>query len=110
MKRIIQNEHFSSITVDYDFALLELTEPIHFDESKQAIQLHNFDEVFADDTKCLISGWGTTQNYTESNLELRAGFYQCKNGFNVNIFNFRVIFQPLFLLLIKISVALHING
>lgn len=60
-------------TIDYDFALLELKKPIEFDDTKQPIKLHNFDESFGDDTMCFISGWGNTQSSAETNLFLRRG-------------------------------------
>lgn len=73
VKRIVQNTKFNGNTIDFDFSLLELEEPIQFDETKQAIKLHNFDEVFPDNTTTLVSGWGNTQNSSESRLQLRGG-------------------------------------
>lgn len=73
VKRIVQNENFNRQTIDYDFALLELEEPIDFDQTKQAIKLHNFDDVFVDNTTTLVTGWGNTQNISESRLQLRGG-------------------------------------
>lgn len=60
-------------TIDYDYALLELKKPIEFDDTKQPIKLHNFDENFGDDTLCFISGWGNTQSIDETNAFLRRG-------------------------------------
>lgn len=73
VKRIVQNTKFNGNTIDFDFSLLELEEPIQFDATKQAIKLHNFDEVFPDNTTTLVSGWGNTQNSSESRLQLRGG-------------------------------------
>lgn len=73
MKRVIQHAKFNYATIDYDFSLLELEQPIEFDETKQPIKLHNFDEIFGDKTICLISGWGNTQSADESNQFLRRG-------------------------------------
>lgn len=72
VKRIVQNSRFQGSNNDYDFSLLELVEPLKFDETKQPIKLHDFDEIFADDSTCLVSGWGSTQNSSESRLQLRA--------------------------------------
>ena len=72
VKRIVKHSKFDTTRTDYDFSLLELQEPIEFDETKRAIELHNFDEVFTDNTTTLVSGWGyTAQN--ESSLQLQAG-------------------------------------
>lgn len=73
VKRIIQHEKFNSANTDYDFALLELENPIQFDDTKQPIQLHNFDESFGDETICSISGWGNTQSIDETDFYLRRG-------------------------------------
>nr|WCR76449.1 trypsin-like protein [Sitodiplosis mosellana] len=71
VKRVIQNSKHNRKTKEYDFSLLELEEPLQFDDTKQAIQLHNFDEVFPDNTNAFVSGWGNTQNSSESSLQLR---------------------------------------
>lgn len=74
MKRVVQHAKFNYATIDYDFALLELAEPLEFDDTKQPIKLHDFDENFEDGTMCFISGWGNTQSIDESNLFLRRGW------------------------------------
>lgn len=73
IKRVVQNKKFDGRTIDYDFSLLELQQPINFDETKQEIKLHDFDEAFADNTLCTVTGWGNTQNSSESSLTLRGG-------------------------------------
>ena len=72
VKRIVLRK-FNSSSVDFDISLLELQKPIQFDETKRAIKLHNFDDVFPDNTTTLVSGWGNTRNSSESRLNLRAG-------------------------------------
>lgn len=72
VRRIVQNPRFSGRTIDYDFSLLELSEPLKFDSTKQPIKLHDFDEIFADNATCLVTGWGNTQSATESRMQLRA--------------------------------------
>lgn len=74
VKRVVQHAKFNYATIDYDFALLELAEPLEFDDTKQPIKLHDFDENFEDGTMCFISGWGNTQSIDESNLFLRRGW------------------------------------
>nr|WCR76448.1 trypsin-like protein [Sitodiplosis mosellana] len=71
VKRVVKNENYNGQTIDYDYSLLELEEPLQLDDTKQAIQLHNFDEVFPDNTNTFVSGWGNTQNSSESSLLLR---------------------------------------
>lgn len=74
VKRIVQNEKFNGGIIDFDFSLLELEEQLTLDATKQAIKLHNFDEVFPDKTTiAFVSGWGNTQNASESRLQLRGG-------------------------------------
>ena len=73
VKRFVRHRNYTGLTLDYDFALLELQEPIQFDETKQPIKLHSFDEVFPDNTTTLVSGWGNTYNDSESRIQLRAG-------------------------------------
>ena len=73
VKRIVYHNKFITPRLDYDFALLELQEPIQFDETKQPIKLPNFDDIFPDNTTTLVSGWGDTKNSSESRLQLRAG-------------------------------------
>lgn len=90
---IFQNEKFNPATVDYDFSLLKLEKPLEFDENKKAIKLQNYDEIFADETQCVISGWGNTQNVTESNMELRSGLS----------FKEKLVLEPLNLCLMKMN-------
>ncbi|XP_031638810.1 polyserase-2-like [Contarinia nasturtii] len=71
VKRVVQHANFSMKTVDFDYSLIELVNPIQLDETKQVIKLHNFDEVFPDNTTSFVSGWGNTHNSSESRLQLR---------------------------------------
>lgn len=57
--------------MDYDYALLLLEEPINYDETKKAIILPKQNEFIKDKASCLVSGWGNTQNSTESKKNLR---------------------------------------
>lgn len=71
VKRIVQNKKFNNRNVDYDYSLLELDEPLTFDETTQPIALPDFGEDVADGSMCLVTGWGNTQNSSESRLNLR---------------------------------------
>lgn len=71
VKRIVQNEKFSMINIDYDFSLLELEDSIEFNEKTQPITLVDKDQVVNDDTMCLVTGWGDTLSLKETNAKLR---------------------------------------
>lgn len=61
VKRIIIHESYKRLyVVDYDFALLELKEPLEFDESVKPITLPV--EQIKDEVRCLVTGWGRTQS------------------------------------------------
>lgn len=77
--RIIQHELFNYFTIDYDFALLELEQPLVFSDKIQAIALPAHDEPVTDDTLCMVSGWGNTQNVQESREKLRAAYVPSVN-------------------------------
>lgn len=51
--------------------MLLLEEPIEYDDTKKAVKLPEQDESIKDKTSCLVSGWGNTQNITESRQTLR---------------------------------------
>lgn len=51
--------------------MVELKKPIQFGKTKQEIKLHNFDDVFPDNTVTFVSGWGNTKNNSESRDKLR---------------------------------------
>lgn len=73
MKRSISHPDFNSLTMDYDYSLVELEKEIRFDRTKRPITLHGQNEQVADKTMTFISGWGSTQKTDESNRMLRAG-------------------------------------
>lgn len=50
IKQIIRHENYNPKTTDYDYALVELVEPLQLDETKKVVKLHNFDEIFPDNT------------------------------------------------------------
>lgn len=71
VKRIIQHKQFSSRTVDFDFSLLELTQPIQFNETAQPIALPGVQDRVKDNTTCLVSGWGDTKSWSDPRNKLR---------------------------------------
>lgn len=77
--RIVQHQNFSFYTIDYDFSLLELATNLTFDSTMRPIRLPKQDRQFPDDTPCIVSGWGNTQNIDESNERLRAAIVPTVN-------------------------------
>ncbi|XP_063702311.1 trypsin-2-like [Culicoides brevitarsis] len=70
--KIINHHYYSKSTNKYDFALLELAEPLEFNESVQSISLPAKGEETPVGTKCVVSGWGSTQSLIQSNKQLRS--------------------------------------
>lgn len=58
---------------DFDFGLIKLKKNLRFNKKVRAIAFSQFgDSEVSNGTKCLVSGWGQTQNPNESNQKLRA--------------------------------------
>lgn len=72
LKQIHQNKNYVASTIDYDYSLLELEEPLKLDDKTKAIELPAAGENPADGVTCLVSGWGNTKSVNESNAILRA--------------------------------------
>lgn len=72
VSRIFQHQQFNYSSIDFDYSLLELAEPIVFDDSRQPVKLPRPFEYIRDQSLCLVTGWGNTQNASESRLNLRA--------------------------------------
>ena len=58
LARIIQHEDFDTFTYSNDIALLQLSEPLTFDDNVQQIALPESGQASEGD--CLVSGWGVT--------------------------------------------------
>ena len=71
MKRRIQHPQYTDYPNDYDFALLELTDDIQFNDKARAVPLPSADQNFADGRMCLVTGWGSTRSMNESRDHLR---------------------------------------
>lgn len=68
---IVQHRNFSFQRIDYDYSLLRLNVTLNLDENKQAVRLPEQNETIADKTHCKVTGWGNTQNVSESRNVLR---------------------------------------
>lgn len=81
VSRYLEHPLFDSYLLDYDFCLLELITQIVFDSATKApISLPGINDVIADNSAVLVSGWGDTLSNTESSSILRA--------VTVNVMNF----------------------
>lgn len=72
VKRFSAHPKFKPQLLDFDFALLELSTPLKFSDTIRSIPLPDFgDAAIENGTRCLVSGWGETQNTNESDVVLR---------------------------------------
>lgn len=58
LKKIYRHEKYNASITDFDFALLELAEPLKFSKSVGAIKLPSEDIGIEDGFEALVSGWG----------------------------------------------------
>ncbi|EAT34028.1 AAEL013713-PA [Aedes aegypti] len=70
--KIHQHPQYNPSTIDYDFCLLELEKAITFSEVSQSVDLPKLNDPVQDGTLLQVSGWGYTQNPSESRDVLRA--------------------------------------
>lgn len=71
VKKIHQHLSYNPSIIDYDYSVLELEEEIPFDDTKQPIELPEYEEALEEGIMLDVSGWGNTQNPSESNQILR---------------------------------------
>lgn len=71
MKRVIQHSQFNAVTVDYDFALLELDRNITFSDTVQSVALPNESQQLNDNATCFVSGWGAVRSIGIPTIRLR---------------------------------------
>lgn len=71
VKRVVIHKRWNFRKIDFDYALLELREPVTFSEKVQPIELPSVNDVIPDDSLCQVSGWGNTLNSSESKEILR---------------------------------------
>lgn len=70
VQNIFMHENYKGL--DYDFGLIELRTDLEFTDQIKSIPLPDFGEEYvAPGTLCLVSGWGNTNNPSESTLLLR---------------------------------------
>ncbi|GAB0095145.1 hypothetical protein DMENIID0001_104970 [Sergentomyia squamirostris] len=72
VKRIHQHVLFDDATMDYDFCILELEDPITFSSTQRPIQLADAETVITPGDLLKTSGWGDTKDLNESNYHIRA--------------------------------------
>lgn len=71
--QIIQHENFNRFTIDFDYALLELSHSLPSSHKKiKVVQLPNQNDELENGAKCSVSGWGDTQDGAVSKVILRA--------------------------------------
>lgn len=79
VEKILQHEKFDYSKIDFDFSLLKLAAPLNFSDLIQPIALPSQDEIVEDDSLCIVTGWGNTQNSQESRDKLRAAYVPSVN-------------------------------
>ncbi|XP_044541280.1 transmembrane protease serine 9 [Gracilinanus agilis] len=57
--RIYKHPFYNVYTLDYDVALLELSAPVRYTSVIKPICLPDHSHLFAEGTKCFITGWGS---------------------------------------------------
>lgn len=72
MNTIHRHNLYNVNTTDYDFSILELQDPIQYDNTRRPIQLARAGEDIENGAILMTSGWGATQSVTEPNDHLRA--------------------------------------
>lgn len=73
VKRVIEHPNYNSKTFNNDIALLELDQPLSFNNQIQKIALPNENANIPDGTQTLVSGWGKHTNcYNKINLSMVA--------------------------------------
>uniref|UniRef100_A0A336LFU1 trypsin n=1 Tax=Culicoides sonorensis TaxID=179676 RepID=A0A336LFU1_CULSO len=72
VENVTVHPKYDSITVDCDFSLLKLNTKLQFGRTVQPAKLPEQDQSPSPGTMCVVSGWGNTQNPSESREHLRA--------------------------------------
>ncbi|EDS28652.1 trypsin-1 [Culex quinquefasciatus] len=84
VKRIVQHPLYDSVSIDYDYSLLELQRAIWLGRNAAVVPLPVQGESVPDGTLSLVTGWGNTQSTSESQVLLRAAYVPTfnQNGCN----------------------------
>ncbi|KAI5107400.1 transmembrane protease serine 3, partial [Silurus meridionalis] len=72
VEKIIYHGRYRPKGLDYDIALLKLSQPLTFNGYIEPICLPNFGEEFEDGKICWISGWGATDDGGEASSSLHS--------------------------------------
>ncbi|XP_028824002.1 transmembrane protease serine 3 [Denticeps clupeoides] len=86
VEKIIYHSRYRAKALDYDIALIKLTNPVIFNGLKEPICLPGFGEEFEDGRMCWISGWGATEDGGEGSVIL--------NGAQVPLISSKMCSQP----------------
>lgn len=84
VKRIVQHPSYDSVSIDYDYSLLELQRTIRLGRNAMVVALPAQGEPVPDGTLSLVSGWGNTQSTSESQVILRAAYVPTYNQAGCN--------------------------
>ncbi|XP_039432601.1 trypsin 5G1-like [Culex pipiens pallens] len=71
IESFVMHPKYNPLSIDYDFALLELEEEIELGEEFYAAELPKQDEPVEDGTCLQVSGWGKTENEDYGSEDLR---------------------------------------
>ncbi|XP_053685995.1 trypsin 5G1-like [Sabethes cyaneus] len=70
--RKLKHPKYDSTSIDYDFALLELSENLQLTDAVSPVNLPEQDESVVDGACLQVSGWGNTQNAVKVSKTLKA--------------------------------------
>ncbi|XP_040273903.1 transmembrane protease serine 11D-like isoform X1 [Bufo bufo] len=62
LKQIITHENYNSEKHLNDIALLELADPVNFNQNTRSVCLPRMSENFADNKSCYVTGWGALES------------------------------------------------
>ncbi|XP_038107961.1 trypsin 5G1-like [Culex quinquefasciatus] len=71
IESLVMHPKYNPLSIDYDFALLELEEEIKLGEEFYAVELPKQDEPVEDGTCLQVSGWGKTEDEDFGSEDLR---------------------------------------
>ncbi|KAG7259932.1 hypothetical protein CRUP_014141 [Coryphaenoides rupestris] len=72
VEQILYHSRYHSKGIDYDIALMRLSQPLAFNGIVEPICLPNYGEEFEAGTMCWISGWGATEDDGDSSLSMNS--------------------------------------
>lgn len=79
VQRIIKHPLYNGSSLNYDFMLIKLSQPIRFSAKQKAIKLPKKGKIVPEGTDVRTSGFGLTQNVLESDQFLRSVVVQVSN-------------------------------